>query len=209
MVRSFHQYWTGAPMPAAFSEFAAGWRRLHPRWEYRLWGDGDLPSLRNRDLFDHADELCGDLAGQLRADIVRLELLWEFGGVWIDTDFECLRPIDELLDGVECFAAWVTDEWLNNAIMGAEPGHPFIGRLIEELPASIAAHPGAAPRVVSGPQYLTRMWQSWGGDDLTLFAKDLFYPYLWSELDRRGDHFPRAYAAHHWGNRRRERGRPL
>ena len=195
-------------MPARYREFAAGWRRLHPGWEYRLWGDGDLPPLRNRDLYDRADELCPGLEGQLRSDIVRYELLYQFGGVWVDVDFECFKAIDGLLPGVSCFAAWVTGEWLNNAIMGAEPGHPFIGRLIEGLPASIAERPGEAPRVVSGPQYLTRQWRE-RGEGVTVFPKETFYPYLWSELERSGGRFPRAFAVHHWGNRRRERGRPL
>lgn len=193
-------------MPTAFAEFAAGWQRLHPDWEYHLWGDDDLPPLRNRDLYDRAGELCPGLAGQLRADIVRYELLEQFGGVWVDTDFECLRPIDGLLDGAGCFAAWVTNEWLNNAIMGAEPGHPFITRLIDGLPASIAERPGEAPRVVSGPQYLTRQWRG-DGDGVTLFGKETFYEVLWSELGRLGEPpHPGEFARHYWGNRHRERG---
>jgi hypothetical protein len=195
-------------MPAAFGKFAAGWRRLHPDWEYRLWGGGDLPPLRNQDLYDRAAELCPGLDGQLRSDIVRYELLYQHGGVWVDTDFECIKPIDGLLTGVDCFAAWVTDQWLNNAIMGSVPGHPFIGRLIDGLPDSLAAFAGEAPRVVSGPQYLTRQWRKDHGG-LTVFAKDLFYPYLWSELDRGAERFAAAYGVHHWGNRRRERHQPL
>ena len=34
-----------------------------------------------------------------RSDILRLELLWREGGVYVDTDFECLRSIEPLLDG--------------------------------------------------------------------------------------------------------------
>lgn len=208
MVKCFHQFWVGPPMPEAFREFANGWQRLHPDWKYQLWDESTLPPLRNQDLYDHAAELCPGLEGQLRSDIVRYELLYQFGGVWIDTDFECLKPIDDLLDGVRCFVARVTPKWLNNAIMGADPGHPFIGRLIDGLPASIAAHPGKAPRVVSGPQYLTKQWRE-DGEGVTVFAKEMFFPYLWSELSRGKERFPDAWAIHHWHNRRRERGRPL
>lgn len=195
-------------MPDRYRGFCDGWRRLHPDWDYRMWGDGDLPSLRNRDAYERAADLCPGLEGQLRSDIVRYELLDQFGGVWVDTDFECLKPLDPLLDGVECFAAWVTTEWINNAIMGAEAGHPFIRRLIDGLPDSIAAKHGAPPRVVSGPQYLTKTWRG-DGTGVTLFDRSRFYPYLWSELRRGHDRFPGAWAVHHWHNRRRERGRPL
>ncbi len=195
-------------MPEVFRDFAEGWRRLHPDWEFCMWGRDGLPPLRNQDLFDRAAVLCPGLEGQLRADILRYELLYQYGGVWIDTDFECRKAIDPLLEGVECFASWVTDDWLNNAIMGAVPGHPFIRRLIDGLPASLAAHPNAAPRVVSGPQYLTWIWRK-DPAGVTLFPKESFHPYLWNELDRADEPFPEAYAVHHWGNRRRERGRPL
>lgn len=195
-------------MPEQYRVFAEGWQRLHPDWKYDLWDDATLPPLQNQDLYDRADELCPGLAGQLRSDVVRYELLHRFGGVWVDVDFECLKPIDELLAGVGCFVAWVNDEYVNNALMGASRRHRFIKRLIDGLPASIAAHPGEAPRVVSGPQYLTKQWRADDGG-LTVFPKEYFYPYLWNELSRSGRSFSDAFAVHHWGNRRRERGRPL
>jgi len=197
-------------MPEAFRAFADGWQRLHPDWKYTLWDESTLPALRNQDLYDRAAELCPGLEGQLRSDIARYELLYRFGGVWVDLDFECLRPIDDLLNDLRCFVAWVTPEFVNNAVMGATRQHRFIKRLIDGLPESIASHPGAAPRVVSGPRYLTPIWREHGeGDGVAAFAKELFYPYLWSELERGRERFPNAYAVHHWGNRRRERGRAL
>jgi mannosyltransferase OCH1-like enzyme len=195
-------------MPEIFKAFGDGWKQLHPGWSLIEWGD-KIPLLQNQDIYDRAEEICPALEGQLRSDVVRLELLYKFGGVWIDTDFEALKPIDELLEGVECFAAWVTRDCINNAIMGAVPGHPFIKRLIDGMPASVSSHKGQAPRVVSGPQYLTRVWNEHPDDSVTLFSRDLWYPYLWSELGRVKEKFPKAYGIHHWGNRRRERGREL
>ena len=197
-------------MPEIFQEFSRGWQRLHPNWRLILWGQAkELPPLVNRDLYDRASEICPGYEGQLRSDIVRYELLYQYGGVWIDTDFECLKPIDGLLDGVECFLAWNNPgKWLNNAIMGAEARHPFMERLIEGLPESVAAHPGKMPRVITGPQYLTPMWRE-DPDGITIFDKPLFYPYLWNQLKHGTSKFPDAYGVHHWYNRRRERGIPL
>ena len=68
--------------------------------------------------------------------------------------------------------------------------------------------PAPSPRVVSGPQYLTKKWRE-NGDGVTAFDAKLFYPYLWSALRPVKERFPDAYAVHHWGNRRRERGQAL
>ena len=197
-------------MPEAFAAFAAGWRRLHPEWEYTLWGqEKELPELINQDIYDDAESIAPKYVGQLRSDVVRYELLWRYGGVWVDTDFEALKPIDGLLDGVTCFVAWTNPgQWLNNAIMGSEPMHPFIGEVIDRLPDSVVANRGKAPRVMSGPQFVTPLWKA-NPRDVTVFGKDLFYPYLWNELGRYRDSFPGAYAVHHWCNRRRERGQEL
>jgi inositol phosphorylceramide mannosyltransferase catalytic subunit len=193
-------------MPEAFRRFAEGWQRLHPDWTYRLWGGGDLPPLRNQDLYDRADELCPGFEGQLRSDVVRYELLHRFGGVWVDVDFECLKPLDELLQGVDCFAAWeIQGRVANNAILGCRAGHPFMAKLIENLPASVLSGDSTRPSKISGPWYLTAQLEP----DVTLFDQRLFYPYACTQLGRAGETFPAAYAVHHWHNQRRLRRKPL
>jgi len=209
VVKCFHQFWVGPPMPEAFRAFAEGWQRLHPDWEYQLWCDGDLPPLRNQDIYDRAAELCPGFEGQLRSDIVRYELLYQFGGVWIDTDFECLKPIDDLLGGVDCFAAWeVQDRWVNNAILGCEPGNAFMARLVDNLPASVAHNVGKRPAHMSGPHYLTAQYRGHEAE-LTVFDQPLMYPYDCDELHRGHESFPDAYCVHHWNNQRRLRRKPL
>lgn len=208
--RILHQFWVGSPLPAAYREFAEGWRRLHPGWAYRLWTDAHLPVLRNRELYDAAGRLCPGFAGQLRADVLRYELLYLFGGVWVDTDFEPRMPLDKLLEGVSCFAAWERqDNVVNNAIMGAVPGHPFLARLVEALPASVLAGKGKRrPSKVSGPHFLTAQYRA-HPEGVTVFGQELFYPYRCDQLHRAGEDFPKAYAVHHWANQRRLRRRPL
>lgn len=184
--------------------FADTWQR--PGWTLRHWdGPDELYPLANQDVYDRAGEISAAHAGQLRADVLRYEILYRHGGVYVDADFECLRPIDPLLEGVRCFAAWeVPDTWINNAILGCEPGHPFLGRLIDGLAANVEAHLRFRPNRMTGPQYLTPVWREHGAaDQVTIFDKDLFYPYLWDELGRASESFPGSWAVHHWLNARR------
>lgn len=189
--------------------FAEGWRRLHPQWEYTLWHETNLPKLRNQDLYDRAGDYCPGFEGQLRSDVARLEILYEHGGVYIDTDFEAVRPIDGLLEGISAFAAWeIQDEVVNNAILGCEPHNPFIARLIENLPASVTSGRSIRPSKVSGPHYLTAQLRG-HESELTVFPEAWFYPYRCNELHRAHERFPAAYAVHHWANQRRLRSKPL
>lgn len=201
--RVLHQIWfgPGGSLPEPFEAFAEGWRELHPRWDYVLWRQCP-PDFEVRPLVDEAASYVpARSVGQLRADVLRLELLYRFGGVYVDCDFEPRKPIDALIGGIGAFAAWERQGvWVNNAIMGSIAGTPFLQRLLEGLPASLERHRGRRPNVSTGPQFLTAAYRRSPGA-LRVFDQELFYPYGWDELDRADEEFPRAFAIHRWNNK--------
>lgn len=209
--RVIHRLWIGGAEPEWTQPFAESW--LHPGWELRRWSDanvGELFPLRNQAIYDAAAEIAPDHVGQLRSDVLRYEILHRFGGIWVDADMECLRPLDELLEGISCFAAWeVEGRWVNNAILGSTAGHPFLEGLISGLAASVERNRGRKPNRISGPQYLTRLWRR-GSHGLMVFPQECFYPYGFDEIAEHGlgEDWPGAYAVHHWANRRREKEVP-
>lgn len=204
--RVLHQIWVGGPVPPWLAEMRQTWLELHPSpgWEHILWTDDDLPPITHGALYD--DPPCPPAThGQMRADLLRYDILFRYGGVYVDLDFEAQRPIDELLAGIDCFAAWETDDvWIGNAILGSTPGHPFLAELIAGVPASVEAHRGQRPVLSTGPQYLTPIAKR---HDVRLFPASMFYPYRWDQLERGDELFPDAYAIHHWNNRRIRTGR--
>lgn len=196
--------WFGGAIPHELAAYGETWRKHHPDWEMQLWTENQLSTLQNQDLFDAAEEISPQAPNQLRGDIVRYELLYRYGGVWIDCDFECLQPIDHLLQH-EAFMAWVVPgRWVNNAIMGFPAGHPFLAEVIDKLPENARRHPkieGNAQK--SGPQFITPIVLRY--PSVTLLPAELLYPYRWDELDRASDDFSGALAVHRWWNRSRRR----
>lgn len=204
--RIIHQIWLGSEVPSELRFYSETWKYHHDHWVYQLWTDANLFPLRNQALFDRAEEIAPQNVGQFRADIARYEILHKMGGIYVDMDFECVRNLDRLLEPVTCFAAWEEqDKWINNAIMGCQPGDPFMDLIIKAIPTSVEAHLGARPNKLTGPQLVTRLYRKHEfGPYVTIFDKELFYPYLYNELHRKGQSFPNAYAIHHWNNARRK-----
>lgn len=202
-----HMIWLGGELPPVLKRFTESWKDHHPSWTFVMWTDATLPELKNRSFIENAERFVPEAnVGQFKADILRYEILERFGGVYVDTDFECLKPIDALLDGVEAFAAWEKqDVWVNNAILGCVPHAPFIKRCVQGLAWSIASNKGSRPNVSTGPQYLTRLFRE-DPEGLTVFDQKLFYPYSYSETSRIGEEFPDAVAVHHWNNARKKLG---
>jgi hypothetical protein len=74
--------------------------------------------LPREHLFEHARS--GSIAPF--ADWFRYRLLYEHGGLWVDTDVVCLRAFDHT--GTEIFARQ-DEHVINNAVLGLSRGHPL------------------------------------------------------------------------------------
>jgi Glycosyltransferase sugar-binding region containing DXD motif len=185
--RILHRVWLGSrQLPEEQQAFGASWAAHHPSWEHRLWGDDDLAWLGiDSAAFERAPD------ASTRSDIVRHHVLARLGGVYADTDVECLRPLDSLLRGVSAFGSFGLPGIVETSVLGCVPGHPAFCRAAE-LSLVVAGTP--SPQ--TGPPFLTHVL--WAYPDVTVFPREHFSPYLWDEPQRRDEQFPDAYAVHHW-----------
>jgi inositol phosphorylceramide mannosyltransferase catalytic subunit len=186
-----HRLWLGAdPVPADFERYGETWARHHPEWEMRLWTDDNLPPLSCQALID------GMPGFKSRYDMVRYELLRQFGGVIVDLDMEALRPIDPLLGGVRAFVCRETgkERRIGTQIIGAEPRHPLLERAVGELSTSITRRGAASRR--AGPVFFTQIVDEFR-DQITIFPRETFLSPLTIEPPKRPQDFPRMFAVHH------------
>jgi Anp1/Glycosyltransferase sugar-binding region containing DXD motif/Glycosyl transferase family 2 len=209
-----HQTWKNEDVPHDWRDWSESWRRHHPDWEYRLWTDADNRAFLEEHYAWFLPVYDGYQEPIKRADAIRYFLLDHFGGLYVDMDFECLRPMTELFAGKELILGLEPDEharlpWsrrsglrriVGNAFMASRPGHPFWSHVQRQL---VGAHTLPAPLDATGPFLLTRAVDSapedcspaiLGADTvypkLSPFAAELFGP---RDVDR-----DRAHAVHHW-----------
>ena len=166
----FHQIWFGGPMPDAYLAFAKTWRHFHAEWAFRLWTEENLFPLELQAYFDTAEEFCQ------KSDIARYEVLWRFGGIYLDCDFECIKSIEPLLDEVDAFLGYEDPVSVNNAIIGAVPRHPALAAMIDAVRRRFFL-PGPA-FFTTGPGLVTPLVKRFA--DIRLFPSEVFYPLFWT-----------------------------
>ena len=178
--KRLHFIWLGKPMPRHLADNVHQWRELHPEWQAYVWGEDNIPMLRNSELYRNARKLVPpDAVYQFQADIIRLELLYDFGGFYADVDTRPLKPIDEALTGHDAFAAAEDRSWVGNTYLGSTPGHPMFAELITHLTGNVRRHRGKRPNHLSGPRYLTPIWRRHGA---YVAPSHQFYPYSYTDV---------------------------
>lgn len=224
--RILWRIWIDDPMPVGFVMTGRHFQRLHPDWDFReIRSYNDVPKLINQDLFDNAREIVPKDWKRFQADLLRLELLYLHGGVYVDTDVMPVKPLDPLLtDTREVLVAWSANEDrhgynpLTQAVLGSTPGHLFIEECIKGIPEAVKRFKGHHLAKMVGPWHLTRAWERYRLErdpcDVVPLPASLFYPMSIKERDAGVDPMKAAadkgsYCIHMWNNTLRQQGRGI
>lgn len=168
------------------------WGELHGGWELVTYRDPLDPRQfpLTADYWQHCTN------GAQLAGLVRLEVLWHHGGVYVDSDVEPLRNIEPLL-GSEVFAGWEDARCVPDAVIGSEPHHRAIRDCLALACERVAAGEDAWR---TGPGVTTEVLPE--ADGVLLLPPSALYPYHYREPHRRREDFrvtcPRAFMVHHW-----------
>jgi mannosyltransferase OCH1-like enzyme len=97
-----------------------------------------------------------------RVDALKYFILHHYGGVYMDLDVACRRPLDPLLHS----PAWFPEAsplGVNNDLMAARPGHVIFEKLIKGLPASDRnwGSPYLTFFWLTGPEYVSGVLRTW------------------------------------------------
>jgi inositol phosphorylceramide mannosyltransferase catalytic subunit len=215
-----HRMWLGPrPMPARFRAYGQAWRDLNPECEVTDWSWHNLPAdLANGDVLDDLRRRCtrGDsieLATAL-ADVICYDLVFRFGGVYLNCDIEPVRPLPgQMTDG----APWASMEdqvhVVNAAFGGAAGSEPWRLVVEELLPARywrLRAAGEEEMNQLTGPHLLGELLAVAPGC-LRVFARETFCPLHFLQIPEGGTaeglwapgHLPPGtVGVHHWDHRR-------
>jgi lactosylceramide 4-alpha-galactosyltransferase len=122
--------------------------------------------------------------GQNLSNLLRLALLYKYGGVYLDADVVVLRPFSGIRNAVGAQSVdQTTGGWrrLNNAVMVFDQGHPVLREFIVEFAATFDGSKWG----YNGPYLVSRVVRRRGaGHDVTVLPPCTFYPVDWIKIGR-------------------------
>ena len=118
-----HQMWIGPhEMP---KDMIQTWIDKNPSWEHILWTEDEIKKrypngFRNQKQIDSHQSWCG------KCDIMRYEILYDYGGFFPDADCICTNPLDDHFLNHSFFSCWENEKVRPGLVaigyMGAEKG---------------------------------------------------------------------------------------
>lgn len=116
------QGWENAP--PLVQACRASWRYHNPDWTINALTRDTLPDFLGDD-FDQIEAM------EISSDLIRMELLHRFGGIWVDSTTYCLRPLHQWIhhaasSGFFAFNRPGPDRMLSNWFLAAAVGSRII-----------------------------------------------------------------------------------
>jgi inositol phosphorylceramide mannosyltransferase catalytic subunit len=175
------------------------WKQKNRDYKVKVWGNNDVQNINWKNYRQLHDMLIKkDFAGA--ADVMRYEILYEHGGIYVDADTYCLKPLEDWLLNCQAFASWeqeiVRNNLIANTIMGSVPGAEAMKMCIEEVATKDCTEKKLA-WMITGPLLVTDVFFKRQAN-LTVYPSHFFMSEHHSGYVSKvtGHHF----ASHLWGS---------
>jgi mannosyltransferase OCH1-like enzyme len=158
----FHQIWIGSEVPPVLKPIMATFKKMKG-YKYKLWKNKDLTEKNFPITWDYITYLLTrkKIVYAMIADLMRLEILYHHGGIYVDTTMFALKNFDDILDvksmfimsnendcGLKCKSK--KGMYISNSFIASVPEYKVLARLLSDkslenidfdLPANQATGP--------------------------------------------------------------------
>lgn len=193
--KKIHYAWFGkGPKPEKIQKCIDSWKVVCPDYEIIEWNESNFDVNSN----SYTKEAYKSKKYAFVNDYLRLWTLHNFGGLYLDSDVELLKPMDRFLVH-RAFTGRETKDILVTATMGSEPCNPWIGKLLSHYNSckfEIKANTGILTELTK-PLFIQEdqgiLYMRYG---LIIYPVETFCPYDHTKLEPVPTE--ESYAIHHF-----------
>lgn len=121
--KKIHYCWFGGnPIPDKYREWMNSWKKYCPDYEIIEWNESNYDITKNKYIYQayQAKKWC------FVSDYARLDVVYNYGGIYFDTDVELIKNPDDMLYQ-SAFMGFETNQYVATGLgFGAEKNHPVI-----------------------------------------------------------------------------------
>lgn len=195
-----HQLWIGPkPMPTKFMDT---WRDKHPDYEYIRWTEAEINKRGIKFECGNAINRMSEING--KADIMRWEILYRYGGIFLDADSICIEPFDDVFLSKTAFAGFENETVRKGLVatgtMGFVPNYPLCRAAVDWILRNDTSPETTNRRAwfTVGPGLLTRLLDTGIYKDFSVFPSYSFLPFHFTGNKYHGH--KKVYAYQEWGS---------
>ena len=123
-----HYCWFGGKeKPDTVKNCIESWKKYMPDYEIKEWNEDNYDISK----FEYSKEAYNNKVWGFVADPIRIDVLYEHGGIYLDTDVEVYKPFDDLLDN-KFFIGVEQPHYFGNATIGSEKGNELLKEILEQ-----------------------------------------------------------------------------
>ena len=153
----------------------------NPSYEQYIWTDATAHQFMRTHFAWFLQTYTEHLLPFQRVDALRYFLLWHYGGIYLDPEIGCQRPLELLLNETSAFLPLAWPYGVSQKLVASKPSHPFIMKValvILEYHGSILPDSVLA-MLNTGPIHVSRVLATWfgsirGGPGIAIVPSDVF-----------------------------------
>ena len=177
-----HYCWFGgAELPEKDRKCIESWKKFCPDYQIIEWNENNYDVTKNTYMYQaYQAKKWGFVP-----DYARLDIIYQHGGIYLDTDVELVKNLDSLLENDAFMGFENSDNVSPGLCIAAKVHHPTIGKLMEIYAEREFVHPDGSldltPSPVMNTEALVQMGLKKNNQKqvvagVTIFPKEYFCP---------------------------------
>ena len=198
-----HYCWFGrGQMPDLAQKCLASWKTYLPDYEIMLWNEDNFDITA----YQYAEEAYKERKFAFVSDVCRLHVLKEFGGIYLDTDVEFIKPLPDTFLNYNAFTGF-EDHLVAAGIIGSVKNGKWVGDLLTFYNNKSFYLPNGNLDIIPITELITDYLCSEKGvlannayqnieGYCAIYPSEYFYPKSWKTLALKIT--PHTYCIHHF-----------
>ena len=172
--KKIHYCWFGRnPLPDDAQKCINSWRKYCPNYEIIQWNEDNYDITKNQYMKDAYNAKKWAFV----SDYARVDIIYQHGGIYMDTDVELIKPLDNFLEH-GLFAGWENRDAMmdkmnidyENSVnfglgYGAIKNHPILKDILDLYETLSFYNPDGTMNLLACPVYQTNILKKYGLND--------------------------------------------